>query len=156
MNKKTVILITCFILLLISYLSVDKGYRHFYINKLINGNSIHYENIELELSADYAVKLFRKNMYLLINIDDVSKEFFLSKYSDLEFTVENAVQKSAFKKLVKIDDKCLIYKNIFETDELISYFILYRDLDVVVEFADAKLANHKLLEMCTNVFKVKG
>jgi len=152
MNKKTVILIYSSILLLILYSSVDKNYRYFYINKLINGSTIRYENIELELSADYTIKLLRKKIYLLININNISKYFFVTKYSDLEITVENAVREKALKKIVKTNGNCEVYENIFETNKLISYFILFRNLDVVVEFSDTKLANHKLLEMCTNVF----
>jgi len=153
MKKSSVILIVCSTLILIGYLSIDKGVRYFYINKLKNGSFITYKNIELELAPDYTVSLFRKNRYLLMNKDDISKEFLVTKFSDLGITVEDAVKASALKRLTKADEYCEIYENIFQTGKLINYMVLYKGLGVAVEFSDVRLSNEKLLHICATIFE---
>jgi hypothetical protein len=147
-NKISKFLILGSCLWLVFYFSLEGSTRQFYIYKIKNGNSIVYEKIKVKLSSDYAISLFRNDRYSLKNINNFNIDIMITKYSDLVFTMEKALQKKAITKLFETDDKCEIYENLIQSDKLIKYMILYRELGLVADFSEMKLPLDMLKKEC--------
>ncbi|MBA6265120.1 hypothetical protein [Colwellia sp. Bg11-12] len=147
-NKILKFLIFGSCLWLVFYFSIESSTRQFYIYKIKNGDSITYEKTMIKLNSDYAISLFRNNRYSLKNISDFDNDIMITKYSDLSFTIEKAVQKKAINKLYETDNKCEIYENLIQSEKLIRYMVLYRKLGLVADFSELRVPEGNLIKMC--------
>jgi len=138
---------------LMFYFITDKNTLGFYYNKYKNGTVIKLQQSTIQLNSEFAIYAQKNNYYGLKKISDFSKDFILTSYKDLGYTLEDALSKNAFIKITQ-ENSCVIYQNLFESKEVNKYFIYYIDLKLVIEFFSSNLSNEEFKSMCSIVAEV--
>lgn len=135
---------------LILYFVADKNILGFYYNKYRNGSVIDFEKSTIKLNSEFSIYVQKANRFGLKNINDFSRDYILSDYGDIGYTVEDALSNKAFLKIAQ-ENSCVIYQNLFESKDQNKYFIHYVDLRVVIEFFSSDLLNNEFKLVCSIV-----